>query len=119
VLNLPVRGSGDGGSFSTLDDIGSFWRSLFAGKIVPRARVDEMVRPRSDAPSDSKRYGMGFWLRDDRPTVMLEGYDAGASFESAYDEASGFSYTVMSNTSEGAWPLVKLLDENLPDLADQ
>jgi len=75
------------------------------------------VRPRNDAPSQSMRDGLGFWIRPDRATVMLEGYDAGVSFRSAFDPTSELLYTVMSNTSAGAWPLVKLLDGSLPDLA--
>ncbi len=116
-LHLPVRGSGDGGAYSTLADFAAFWPALFAGRIVSRPLVDEMVRVRSDVPVESKRHGLGFWLRPDRASVMLEGYDAGVSFRSAYDPASEFLYTVMSNTSAGAWPLVKLLDRLLPDLA--
>jgi CubicO group peptidase (beta-lactamase class C family) len=118
-LHLPVRGSGDGGAYSTVADFDAFWPALFEGRIVPRPLVDEMVRPVNDVPSESepKRYGLGFWIRPDRPTVMLEGYDAGVSFRSAYDPTSELLYTVMSNTSAGAWPLVKLLDGLLPDLA--
>jgi len=41
---------------------------------------------------------------------MLEGYDAGVSFRTAHDPASGSTYTVISNTTKGAWPLVRLLD---------
>ncbi len=116
-LKLPVRGTGDGGAYSTIDDFAAFWPALFAGRIVPRHLVEEMVRPHNDAPTHSKRYGLGFWIRSDRATVMLEGYDAGVSFRSAYDPPSELLYTVMSNTSAGAWPLVELLDGSLPDLA--
>ena len=62
VFHLPVRGTGDGGIYSTVADISVFWRSLFAGKIVSAAWLAEMVRPRSDGPSESMRYGLGFWL---------------------------------------------------------
>jgi CubicO group peptidase (beta-lactamase class C family) len=116
-LHLPVRGSGDGGAYSTVADFAAFWPALFAGRIVPRPLVDEMVRPHHDVPSESKRYGLGFWVRRDRATVMLEGYDAGVSFRSAYDPTSELLYTVMANTSAGAGPIVKLLDELLPALA--
>ena len=116
-LHLPVRGSGDGGAYSTLADFTAFWPALFAGRIVPQPLVEEMVRPHNDAPSESKRYGLGFWIRADRDTVMLEGYDPGISFRSAYDPTSELLYTVISNTAAGAWPLVKLLDGLLPDLA--
>ena len=116
-LHLPVRGSGDGGAYSTVGDVATFWHALFAGAIVPPPVLEEMVRPHNDVPSESKRYGLGFWLRADRDTVMLEGYDAGVSFRSAYDSAEELLYTVISNTSEGAWPIVKLLDELLLELA--
>src|SRR4029450_9251039 len=62
VFHLPVRGSGDGGIYSTAADMSSFWRAFFAGRIVSADWVSEMVRPRSDAPKHSKRYGLGFWL---------------------------------------------------------
>jgi hypothetical protein len=44
---------------------------------------------------------------------MLEGYDAGVSFRSTHAPASRTTYTVISNTSEGAWPILDLLDERL------
>ena len=44
---------------------------------------------------------------------MLEGYDAGASFRSLYRPSTATGYSVLSNTSEGAWPLVALLDDAL------
>ena len=109
-LHLPVRGSGDGGAYSTAGDFARFWPALFAGRIIPLPLVEDMVRPRNHVPSESKWYGLGFWLHPDRSTVMLEGHDAGVSFRSGYDRRSEVLYTVMSNTSAGAWPLVSLLD---------
>ena len=41
--------------------------------------------------------------------VWLEGYDAGVSFRIAHDPETDTTYTVVSNTSEGAWPVVRLL----------
>lgn len=111
VFHLPVRGSGDGGIYTTAADISSFWRALFAGRIVSTDRVAEMVRPRSDVPEESMRYGLGFWLPASRDVVELHGYDAGASFRSTYDPASTTTMTVISNTSEGTWPIETLLDE--------
>ena len=113
VFHLPVRGNGDGGIYSTAADLSSFWDSLFAGRIVSSDRVAEMVRPRSDWPEGSKRYGLGFHLHATSDVVWLEGYDAGVSFCSTHDPASTITHTVISNTTEGAWPLVSLLDERL------
>ena len=112
ALHLPVRGSGDGGAYSTVDDVQALWRALFAGRIVAPRWVAEMVRPRSDVPSQSMRYGLGFWLDGDG--AVLEGYDAGVSFRSVHDPATDTTHTVMSNTSEGAWPLARHLNELFP-----
>jgi CubicO group peptidase (beta-lactamase class C family) len=118
VLHLPVRGAGDGGAYSTVRDLEAFWPALFAGRIVPVPAVDRMVEPRNDDPSEGRQYGLGFWLRRDRPTVQIEGMDAGVSCRSVYDRPSTLSYTVISNTSSGVWPLVEYLDDRLPSLAE-
>jgi CubicO group peptidase (beta-lactamase class C family) len=116
VFHLPVRGSGDGGAYATAADFGAFWEALFAGRIVPLTRVAEMVRPRSDWPEESRRYGLGLHLHRSGGAVWLEGYDAGVSFTSLHDPGSATTWTVMSNWSDGAWPLVRLLNDRvLPD----
>jgi CubicO group peptidase (beta-lactamase class C family) len=113
VLHLPVRGSGDGGIYSTAADVHAMWSAFFAGRIVPAGWVAEMTRPRSDVPSESMRYGLGFWLHRSSETVMLEGYDAGVSFRTVHDPLRGVTHTVLSNTSAGAWPVTRRLDELL------
>jgi CubicO group peptidase (beta-lactamase class C family) len=111
VFHLPVRGSGDGGIYSTTADISLFWRALFAGTIASSEWVAEMVRPRSDVPSQARRYGLGFWLHESSETVVLVGSDAGVSFRSVHDPRSNLTHTVISNTSDGAWPITRRLDE--------
>ena len=113
VLHLPVRGNGDGGIYTTAADVSAFWRALFDGRIVERGRVAEMVRPRSHVPEEEKRYGLGFWLHGTSDVVMLEGYDAGVSFRSMHDPGTEATHTVIANSSEGAWPIVELLEERL------
>jgi CubicO group peptidase (beta-lactamase class C family) len=111
VFHLPVRGSGDGGPVSTAADGAAFWTALFGGRILPEERVAELVRPRSDVPRERARYGLGFWLHATTAAVYLEGYDAGASFRSVHDPAAGLTWTVLSNTTDGAWPIVRRLQE--------
>ena len=113
MLHLPVRGAGDGGIVSTAADIDALWTALFAGRIVSRDGVVEMVRPHSDVPSNDARYGLGFWLHASLDVVELHGYDAGVSFRSVHDPNERLTHTVLSNTSEGAWDLSEHLDEAL------
>jgi CubicO group peptidase (beta-lactamase class C family) len=112
VLHLPIRGVGDGGIYTTTADMRAFWTALVAGAIVPRERVAEMTRPRSDA-SERSQYGLGFWLRAEASMVELVGYDAGVSFASLHDPATDTTATVIANWTDGAWPLVKALEERV------
>ncbi|NUR05948.1 MAG: beta-lactamase family protein [Nocardioidaceae bacterium] len=112
VLHLPVLGSGDGGVYSTAADFAVFWDSLLAGRIVAPDRVAEMLRPRSERPGP-KSYGLGFHVDVDGDLPWLEGYDAGVSFASRHRTSTATTYTVISNWSDGAWPVLGVLDERL------
>ena len=113
VLHLPVRGTGDGGIYTTVADVRSLWTAFVAGRIVSPEWVAEMVRPRSDSPEDGRRYGLGFWLHESNDTVILVGMDTGVSFSSTHDPAADVTGTVISNTADGAWPLARFLRERL------
>ena len=112
VLHLPVVGSGDGGLYSTTADLAAFWRALFSGRVVPDEVVEDMVRPRSTTPSGSG-YGLGFWLGPQDGEVALVGSDAGVSFRSVHDRRRDLTWTVVSNTSAGAWPEAGAVAEHL------
>jgi CubicO group peptidase (beta-lactamase class C family) len=113
VLHLPVLGTGDGGIYSTAADLSAFWEALLTGRIVPPERVADMLRSRSDWPEESRRYGLGFHLDATGDGAWLEGYDAGVSFTSLHEPSSSIVYTVISNWSDGAWPMVRLLGDRL------
>lgn len=113
TLHLPVLGNGDGGAFTTADDLHRFWRALLAARIVPASVVADMTRPRVDVRDEGMRYGMGFWLHETGSALVLEGYDAGVSFRSTHIPASAqtpeITVSVLGNTSEGAWPVISML----------
>jgi CubicO group peptidase (beta-lactamase class C family) len=109
TLHLPALGNGDGGAFTTADDLHRLWQALLDGRIVSRATIDEMIRPRHDVPDKKKRYGMGFWIHRAHPALILEGYDAGASFRSTHIIETQTTVSVLGNSSEGAWPVISAL----------
>ena len=111
VLHLPVRGSGDGGVYTTAADVRRLWTSFFAGGIVSEDWLRELTRPRS--VTATRRYGLGFWLHASSDTVILEGYDAGVSFRSLHDPNADLTATVISNWSDGAWRVASALAEKL------
>jgi len=108
VLHLPVIATGDGGVHTTVADVHLFWAALDAGRIVAAETVATMVAPRDTGPDETPRYGLGFWVDsvdDDR--VQLEGADAGVSFRSSHHRVTGTTWTVVSNTSDGTWPVAR------------
>ncbi len=116
VLHLPVRGTGDGGVYTTVADMRSFWQALVSGRIVSHEWVAEMKRSRSVVPRASggrRGYGLGFWLRLEGDGVILVGSDAGVSFFSLHAPGADLTYSVISNRTDGAWGLAAALEERL------
>lgn len=111
LLHLPVRGVGDGGISTTAADLRRLWVAVDGGRVVSPETVAWMTRPHSEdtGSSSGMRYGLGFWLPAADGTVEIEGYDAGASFRSTYRAVDGLTVSVLSNTSEGAWPVAGVL----------
>ena len=87
VLHLPVRGSGDGGIYTTARDMTCFWD--WFGQHPWFARM-----------TSGGRYGLGFWL----DPLRLSGADAGVWFESVRA-----SYTALSNDPSTAQPVARAL----------
>jgi CubicO group peptidase (beta-lactamase class C family) len=109
TLHLPVLGNGDGGAFTTADDLHRFWLALLDGRIVAPETVEEMTRPRHDVPEEDLRCGMGFWMHRTHPALILDGYDAGVSFRSTHLIETHTTVSVLGNTSQGAWPVISEL----------
>jgi CubicO group peptidase (beta-lactamase class C family) len=113
VLHLPVRGNGDGGCYTTLNDMHRFWGAFLSGDIVPDEWVQKMVRPRSTDGDSGERYGLGVRLLPNVDVVALEGCDAGVSLRTDHDPQTGTEFVLLSNTADGAWPLVAELEKAL------
>jgi CubicO group peptidase (beta-lactamase class C family) len=107
VLHLPVRATGDGGVFTTTADLAAFWSALTSGRIVRRETVTAMTTPRHVVAGERMRYGAGFWLGLDAADLVLEGYDAGVSARTRHDPAADVTVSVLSNWSDGAWPVLR------------
>lgn len=115
TLHLPILGNGDGGAFTTADDLHQFWLALVDGRIVSAASVEQMTLPRHDVPDENMRYGMGFWIHRTRPALIIEGYDAGASCRSTHLVGERTTVSVLGNSTQGAWPVIGALARAIDD----
>lgn len=111
--SLPIIGGPDGGMFATVQDIERLWRGVLAGDVItPELAARFLAKAATNAASEHSFYGRGVWIHDDGahpPLHYIVGRDAGVSFRSnAY--ADGTIATVVSNTSRGAWPMIRAID---------
>lgn len=102
IFHLPIRGSGDGGMYTTAADIHAFWEAFMEGRIVSPETVADMTIPRDDS-ANGLRHGLGFWLGPD-DAVSIHGFDTGVGFVSVHDPSRHLTCSVLSNKTRGAWP---------------
>ena len=113
VFHLPVRGTGDGGAFTTVDDMHDFWPALLGGRIVTDATVRDMLRPRSEPDECGATYGLGLWLDPGDGSLQLVGEDAGVSFTTVHFPDDEVTWTVLANTMGWAWPVHRVVAEHV------
>ncbi len=109
VFHLPVRGSGDGGVYTTAPDVSRLWRSFLDGRIVAPSSVDLMLAPRRAEPDADLDYGLGVWLHHDG-VLEIHGYDVGVSFRSLHHRGTRTTCTALANTGDGVGVIDDLLD---------
>lgn len=85
VARQNEREPGCGRRQSNVGALHRLWGALPEGWIVTKSTAEELNRPRNDVPEEEMRYGMGLWLHWTGSALVLEGYDAGASFCSTHD----------------------------------
>jgi CubicO group peptidase (beta-lactamase class C family) len=113
IFNLPVLGGGDGGAYSTLADMSRFWECLKSFQTLPESTLESFLKAQNTV--DDGWYGYGFWIDRKRDYIQLVGHDAGVSFYSSTSRTSEDGFTIISNTSSGAWTLARLIKQNTSD----
>ena len=111
VLHLPVRGNGDGGIYSTAADIScALARALRRADRPARLGGGDGAaaerRARAERGATASASGSTGRATSSSSTATTPG----VSFMSTHDPASATTRTVISNTSEGAWDMAKLLN---------
>ncbi|QLY40456.1 serine hydrolase [Hujiaoplasma nucleasis] len=109
IFSLPIIGGGDGGMFTTVNDIHNFWNALINGVIIKKETFNQMIKPHAKA--NELYYGYGQWLKPykDLFIPIMIGEDIGVSFESGYNLEDNTSYTVIANNQHDVWPISKIM----------
>ena len=121
IYNLPIVGASDGGAYTTVADLTTLWKAFWGNEILPPDLVKIFATPHVRARTDGEglHYGHGLWIKvgaDGQPEIYMTGGDAGVSFRSSVKHASHLQVTVLSNTTNGAWPLLRDIEIALSTL---
>lgn len=115
IFDLPIVGASDGGAFTTVGDITTLWKAFWSYEILSRDLVEIYVRPYVKAETEGEHtyYGHGIWIREEagrNREEYITGCDAGVSFMSRINRVKDMQVTVISNTTHGAWSMLKDID---------
>ena len=103
IYSVDVKGTGAGGTYTTVSDVEKFWRGLVNGKVVSK----ELFALMTSKQTDSGEYGYGFWLENGRKAPYFQGSDPGVSFISSFDEENRLIVTITSNLGQDVWAIHK------------
>lgn len=111
IFNLPIRGGGDGGLYTTSCDLNEFWKHLFSYEIISGKLLQDFISPHVKIWQDA-HYGYGMYISkiNDAQVYFITGSDAGVGFCSQYFPAEKLIINVLSNKTNGACEIVNLID---------
>ena len=100
IYQLPLRGGGDGGIYTTTDDLRAFWDSLFSYRILSRELTGTYLATHWSF-DDTRGYGCGVYKRLDNSMFSIVGGDAGVGFDSRYLPQEDLTVNILSNVTNG------------------
>jgi CubicO group peptidase (beta-lactamase class C family) len=112
IYQLPPRGGGDGGMYTTTSDLHAFWDSLFAARILS-SDLTETYLETHYAFSETDGYGCGVYKRLDNSMFSIVGGDAGVGFDSMYSPRETLTINILSNFTNGDDGIRKVILESL------
>lgn len=120
IYNLPIIGGGDGGMFTTAEDLKTFWQKLLAGEIISLDYLETMLKPLNNVGYRDPNifYGKGIWYHknlNDNPMPYLLGVDCGVCFTSELVTYNKEKYvvTILDNLpGDGFWNLKEEINKS-------
>ncbi len=116
LYSSPSIGAPDAGAHATAGDLIRFQQAVREGRLLNPELTEEFFIPQVEV-DDVTMYGFGleFDLEEDGSvrSYYKDGVNAGASGILRYYLEAGLDVAVLSNSEEGAWDVVRELDERL------
>ncbi|WP_010098245.1 serine hydrolase domain-containing protein [Ornithinibacillus scapharcae] len=114
IYSIPIKGGADGGAFTTVEDMMTFWKVLKDHTLLTKETTEQLLTPHA-LSDENEYYGYGIWIdkADDKITKHhVMGYDPGVSFHAAV-YVDGTELVILSNKSVGAYGIMLAIEEVL------
>lgn len=108
IYKLPIQAGGDGGIYTTNDEMLAIWKGLYEGKLFSKNLISDMLKRHAVINEKlNLYYGLGVYLRFNAENMVsfIIGGDAGVSFRSAYRHDTNDYLFAVSNRSNDIWDL--------------
>jgi CubicO group peptidase (beta-lactamase class C family) len=112
---VPIIGGADGGAYVTAPDMVKFWEGLMTYKLLDENTTNTLLHQHMKVREDAY-YGYGIWINLKNDQVFkyhVMGYDPGVSFHSAVYPDFGLTLAIPSNMSDGPFPIMNAIEEEL------
>ena len=116
IYSYPPIGSPDGGAHVTAPDLVKFIRAVREGQLLDAEHTEEFFVPQVEHDEHTwYGFGLEFDMNDDGTvrSYYKEGINVGASGIVRHYVDAGLDIAVLSNSEDGAWPVIRELDERL------
>ena len=100
IYQLPLRGGGDGGMYTTTDDLHAFWDSWVSHRILSAELTATYLKTHCTLNATSG-YGCGIYKHLDDSMFAIVGGDAGVGFDSRYVVSERLTINILSNITNG------------------
>jgi len=112
IHNLPIRGGGDGGMYSTAEDMHTLWRRLFSCSLLSSELTEDYLRTHQQLDA-TRGYGLGVYKSLDDRSFWVVGSDVGVGFFSSYSPPNDTSVAVLSNITDGQRMIATFINEQM------
>jgi CubicO group peptidase (beta-lactamase class C family) len=116
IYSLPAKGGSDGGAFVTVKDMDQLWDALMNNVLLCEVTTQQLLTSHVRVDDEDNFYGYGLWIKKKEDEILkyhVMGYDPGVSFHSAFYPEKSHKVVVCSNKSEGAYGIMKGIEDGL------
>jgi CubicO group peptidase (beta-lactamase class C family) len=116
IYSIPIIGGGDGGVFTTAEDLSKLWEGLIHFQLLSEELTTQLLAPKVYVGYDVVFYGYGIWIVKQEHTIIkyyITGSDPGVSFESAFYPEENIQVILLANTELDTYEVIQHVESVL------